>query len=85
MDELAAAVKEGVELVQWCRNKLRTTQKEVETALTAMENAPEEVPNDDPRPARKHVGERAASTQAAGLFDAEDMGEEGLEPPAYSV
>lgn len=37
VDELGAAVKEGVELVRWCRQKLRTTEQEVEKALSQLE------------------------------------------------
>ena len=37
VDELSAAVKEGVRLVSWCRKKLRTTQEEVEAALKGLD------------------------------------------------
>jgi exodeoxyribonuclease VII small subunit len=40
VDELSASVKEGVRLVTWCRKRLRTTQEEIEAALSGMD-APE--------------------------------------------
>ncbi len=40
VDALTAAVKEGVELVTFCRRRLRTAQQEVERALQGLtENA----------------------------------------------
>ncbi|NUQ69245.1 MAG: exodeoxyribonuclease VII small subunit [Chthonomonadales bacterium] len=83
IDELAGAVKEGVELVTWCRRKLRAAEVEVETALKALDQ-PDEARGGAATPARS--GE-IPEARGANLFEnpSDAVGEEGLEPPTSSV
>lgn len=80
VDELSAAVKEGVELVTWCRKKLRTAQQEVEAALAGLDAEPE-----DARAEKNNAraGDRVAAPPPAspGLFTAEESGDDD-EPAA---
>jgi len=62
VDELAAAVKEGVSLVTWCRQKLRTAQEEVEAALSDLEKSGSAENNAPPPSARP------SATADEGLF-----------------
>lgn len=76
VDDLAAAVKEGVELVTWCRRKLKTAQEEVESALTTLEAPAEESSSDKPPGTAKHRPSSAAEPDPFGLFvDAADNAE----------
>ncbi len=88
VDELAAAVKEGVALVRWCRRKLKTAQEEVETALAGLDGAEAEADPDTPHNRAPRRRLPTTNAESPGLFaegDAGTMGEEGLEPPASSV
>jgi len=75
VDELSAAVKEGVELVTWCRNKLRTAQQEVEAALAGLDAQPE---NAKPEKNNARAGDRDSTPRPAspGLFGAEESGDD---------
>jgi exodeoxyribonuclease VII small subunit len=37
IDELAVKVKRAAELIEFCQNKLRSTEKEVATVMSSME------------------------------------------------